>query len=187
MKKVPVGYLQECFELVGCRVIWKDRPLSHFKNLHGKRIYDSKTKGSEFGAPSEDGPNVYRLGSITYQGRQYNLKYHTVVWVLYFGVYPADRLDHLDGNGLNNAITNLREANAEVNAKNMTRTKLGESGVCGVYPTPSGKWSARASKTTQGKRVIIHLGVFANLSSAIAARLEWEKQNGYTNTHGRKK
>ena len=43
---------------------------------------------------------------------------HRVAWFLYYGEWPKENLDHIDGDRLNNKITNLRIANKQQNAWN---------------------------------------------------------------------
>jgi len=86
---------------------------------------------------------IGRQGSI--QGRYrtihapgVNLKVHRVVWLFHHGVWPRGSLDHRDGNTLNNAISNLREATAAENGQNKGRLKSNKTGKKGVTLTPGG-------------------------------------------------
>ena len=86
---------------------------------------------------------IGRQGSI--QGRYrtihapgVNLKVHRVVWLFYHGIWPKGSLDHRDGNTLNNAISNLREATAAENNQNKGRPKNNKTGKKGVTLTSGG-------------------------------------------------
>jgi hypothetical protein len=59
---------------------------------------------------------------------------HVVIWVLEKGAIPDGHVvDHIDGNGFNNNIDNLRCVNERFNAQNMKRMSTNMSGVCGVH------------------------------------------------------
>lgn len=63
--------------------------------------------------------NGYRVTYI--YGKQ--VKVHKVVWAMHFGCWPEFVLDHIDGDGLNNRIANLRPASMANNAHNRRSTK----------------------------------------------------------------
>lgn len=58
---------------------------------------------------------------------------HRVIWMMHKNVQMKTEqlIDHRDGNGLNNRITNLRIADKAINGRNM-RKKINCSIVCGV-------------------------------------------------------
>jgi hypothetical protein len=57
-----------------------------------------------------------------------SLKVHRVVWAMHNGEWPNGDIDHIDGNGFNNKIENLRVASKCDNAHNRRSTKsLGDS------------------------------------------------------------
>lgn len=69
---------------------------------------------------------------------------HHLAWYLYHGKWPQQNLDHIDGNGTNNRIDNLRLANAQTNSYNRGKNKnSGSSQYKGVsYNKNSKKWAA---------------------------------------------
>lgn len=64
-------------------------------------------------------------GYVLSNGRRYmkfndeHFAYHRLVWIYHYGNIPEDKeLDHVDGNSLNNDISNLRLANRIENNQN---------------------------------------------------------------------
>ena len=76
-------------------------------------------------------------------------------------------VDHINHNGLDNRGKNLRGCTHSENRANSILYNANTSGVTGVcWHKPAGKWRAVIGK--QGKQ--IHLGLFADINDAIAAR-----------------
>ena len=73
-------------------------------------------------------PNGYRY--IQLFGRKYAS--HRLVWLMEHGKFPDMFIDHIDGNKLNNHISNLREVSNKQNTENrgvQKNNKLGRKGV----------------------------------------------------------
>lgn len=93
---------------------------------------------------------------------------HRIVWVLHYGRWPEQNLDHIDGNPQNNAISNLRECNQVENSQNTRLNKRNSSGYTGVaYSRVSNCWRAQICH----QRKIKHLGLFRTKEEANAAYL----------------
>lgn len=88
-----------------------------------------------------------RYVDITLAGKRYRA--HRLAWVITFGYWPT-LVDHINGDGRDNRIENLRNTTPSVNAQNHTRvnTKNGKLPV-GVKLLASGNYQARA---TVGKK-----------------------------------
>jgi hypothetical protein len=82
------------------------------------------------------------------------------------------KVDHQDGNGLNNRRYNLRLATTQENARNAVTPRNNTSGVTGVHwHTKQQRWVARI--TIDYKKV--HLGSFIDFEDAVTARLAAEE------------
>ena len=86
------------------------------------------------------------------KGVQY--KAHRIVWAIFYGRFPLNNIDHIDGNKLNNSIFNLRDVSQAENCKNQhVRNK--DTGVVGVYLDNSTKGLKKKFTTSipyNGKR-----------------------------------
>lgn len=98
---------------------------------------------------------------------------HRIAWALYYGKWPKDQLDHVNGIRTDNRICNLRAATNAQNGKNLGLSKANKSGVKGVcFDKQTGKW--RAIIKVNFKQ--LNLGRYADLQEAIAARKTAEQQ-----------
>jgi hypothetical protein len=103
---------------------------------------------------------------VTVRGR--HLKCHRIAWAMVHGEWPAEQVDHVDGNRANNAIANLREATNAQNNWNINHRSLGASGYRGVQWNKADKrWRA---SITVNKRTI-YLGQFKTAEEASRAYL----------------
>ena len=71
-------------------------------------------------------------------------KAHRLAWLLYYGEWPKNVIDHINGNAADNRISNLREALQRQNLRNSATRNDNTSGVKGIsYHKQSGGWHAR--------------------------------------------
>ena len=119
----------------------------------------------------------YRRGRIF--GRAY--KAHRVAFALHHGAWPADQIDHINGDRTDNRIANLRSVDNATNGRNAARPVTNTSGHVGVvWHKARGKWQARIN--ADGKRK--HLGYFDDFDAACSARAAAEVKHGYHQNHG---
>ena len=92
-------------------------------------------------------------------------------------------IDHIDGNGLNNSINNLRCVDKINNQRNKRISKLNTSGKLGVFfCNTKKKWTAQIGIERHRK----HLGHFDSLDEAIQARSNADIKYGFHAVHGKK-
>lgn len=105
---------------------------------------------------------------------------HRVAWALYYGEWPAEDIDHIDGVRTNNRISNLRAVARGENNRNRGRSRRNTSGATGVTHA-DGKWRARIKARGQD----VSLGCFSDFGSAAAARKAAERNLGFHENHGK--
>lgn len=109
-----------------------------------------------------------------------NYKAHRLAFLYVRGEFP-NQVDHLNGDGADNRLCNLRPANSRINAKNHKLRHDNSSGLAGVYWVKNlGKWRAQITSKPR-----IHLGYFYSLFEAACVRKSAEKEYGFHKNHGR--
>lgn len=104
-------------------------------------------------------------------GKRYQA--HRLAWAIYYGNWPVDQIDHINGVKTDNRIVNLREATNAQNGKNLPISKRNKSGVVGVsFDAVNNKW--RATIKVNFKQ--INLGRFKKFEEAVAARQKAENK-----------
>lgn len=108
----------------------------------------SVKRGTLAGSKTSNGYIRIKLGKKEYLA-------HRLAWRLFYNSWPNSHLDHINGNGRDNRIFNLREVSVRENANNRWTHRKGR--LPGTSPaTGSSKW--RAYIVINGKQR--HLGCF---------------------------
>ena len=109
--------------------------------------------------------NEYAMRVDTTNDEREPIKMHNYIWNLKIGEIPEGKMvDHIDNNGLNNCIENLRLVTSQENAFNQTKRKTNNSGFKGVShyrqvdnryekPVTHEQWLASISITIDGKMI----------------------------------
>lgn len=125
---------------------------------------------------TRDGKTYVKVYS---EGRLYQA--HRLAFLYMTGRFPKDQVDHIDGNGTNNAWKNLRDATQAENSKNQRLQDRNTSGYTGVFwQTARRKWRVLISH----ERKRVHVGYFTYLEDAVLARNNAEEEYGYHRNHG---
>ena len=152
-------------------------------------LFETGSRSAEWRANNWNAKNAGRPAFTANDGWGYKtgavfgrlLKAHHVAWAYMTGGWPVLDIDHINGDRSDNRWVNLREVSRAVNLRNAKRKSTNTSGHNGVrWRADCGKW--RAEITLDGRNT--HLGYFADLESAVAARKAAEVGHGFTARHG---
>jgi hypothetical protein len=95
-------------------------------------------------------------------------KAHRLAWLYVHGEWPAEQIDHINGNKADNRLCNLRPATNRENARNKPAYKRNTSGIKGVsWSKVSQKWMAMV--TNEDGRYV-YLGLFTDKAEAALVR-----------------
>ena len=157
---------------------WLERPERYFKTVRTGTAWNDRYAGRVAGAHCPQGRTVYR--QIEISGAKHYA--HRLACLYVHGKLPDNQIDHIDGNGSNNWITNLRDVTHAENQKNKQIFSNNTSGCTGVgWDRRESMWHAQISISGKNK----HLGYFTGVENAIAARKSAEIEFGFHENHGR--
>lgn len=130
--------------------------------------------GEISGTLRPDGYRVMRLDSIQYRANRLAFLYMN-------GYHPEHVIDHINGIKGDNRWANLRHVTQGVNNKNTSKQANNSSGHTGIHITKGlGRFKARAKLNNKD----VYLGTYDDIEDAIAARVAFNKDNGFTERHG---
>lgn len=138
--------------------------------------------GAEIG-----GIDCHGYRKVKIKGRTYLV--HRLAWKLTYGVWPSNEIDHLDGNRLNNSLSNLRDVTKTMNQRNSRRRADNSSGIVGVSQIyhPTKYWMAQWFDGEKKSKwfSVAKYGEEAAKQMAIDYRAARVKElGGYTERHG---
>jgi hypothetical protein len=143
-------------------LIWRQRPVEHFKSYFASRCFNGQYAGTVAGYPNWKGHITIFLGKKAYYA-------HRIIWKMVTGEDPVDEIDHIDGVKSDNSLKNLRQATGAQNQRNRTKYKSNSTGFKGVsLDRAKDKYVAQIS--VDGKNM--HIGYFDSPEKAYAAYCE---------------
>lgn len=110
-------------------------------------------------------PNANKYLKIRINYKQYSL--HRIAWLIVYGVWPENQIDHIDGNRQNNKIANLRDVSGSMNQHN-------RKGFMGVVKNKNNGKPFRARIKVNGKEM--NLGRFDTAEDAHKAYLKAKRK-----------
>ena len=128
---VPIDYIKEClsYDSETGLFLWLKRPDNHFSPNQVQHGHNKHRAGTEAGSIK----NGYKSITITYQCKRYKYYAHRLAWFIYYGEWPKNQIDHINGVRTDNRIKNLRSVTVSENRKNAKLridNKSGRVGVC---------------------------------------------------------
>lgn len=135
---------------------WKHRPLDHFKNLQGWKLFHSRFAGKEVAWKATN----FRPQTLV-NGKAYPL--HRIIFKIMTGRDPAGVIDHINQDCTDNRWSNLRDANGRINRLNTKARADNKLGIKHVMER-NGKYLVAVG--IRGKS--IHVGSYESLETARA-------------------
>lgn len=121
--------------------------------------------------------------TVSFCGVKYYV--HRLAWFLHYGTWPTGSIDHVNGDGLDNRIENLRCVSHSDNMRNRKKHTRKHDLPFGITSRTSESAGTRYRAQVGVNGRCVHSKTFCNLDEAIAAREEMLKQHGYHSNHGR--
>jgi hypothetical protein len=158
---------------------WLPRCISLFKDERAWKIWNTRYANKEAFTAVVDGTGR-RNGAVF----GVNYQAHRVCWAVHHGEWPAQTIDHINGDPSDNRLCNLRDVSQEQQNRNLSIKATNTSGHPGVTKhTNANVWISRINLN---KRTC-HVGSFARYEDAVQARKIAEILAGYHANHGRSK
>lgn len=113
----PVEYLRQCldYDIESGALTWRERPRDHFSSDSHWRRWNGRYPGKEAGSRARES-EIWIYITVSLLGATYRA--HRIIWKMIYGADPTELIDHIDGDGTNNRIGNMRAANPTQNAQN---------------------------------------------------------------------
>ncbi len=129
----------------------------------------SRIRGKKVG--SNDGKG-YLVFQVKKDGKKSMVKAHRVAWLLFYGAWPFDCIDHINGDRKDNRIGNLRNASFEGNSQN--KRKAQENNKLGVLGVNIENGKFRAQIKIKGKKKTI--GRYETIEEASKAYINAKRE-----------
>jgi hypothetical protein len=132
------------------KFIWKWRDRKHFSNDRNCNMWNTRFANAVAGFDDGIGYQKIKVNGNIYLA-------HRLAWLLHYGVWPENEIDHINNVRDDNRIENLREATRSQNGRNKSSAKESSSKYLGVsWHKATNKW--QASIRVDG--TLYYLGLF---------------------------
>lgn len=129
---------------------WKERDLSEFTMSRIGKTWNSRFSGKLAGSKHKCPHHKTFYWVVKVNGQQF--KAHNIIWEMHNGRIPEGiTIDHIDQNGLNNCLVNLRLATRSQQNFNRSLFSNNKSGVKGIsYDKAGQRWRAKVGNKMVG-------------------------------------
>jgi len=179
-RELTPSFIAEClsYDPLTGELRWRERPRAHFASDAAFKTH-LRTKAGKLAGCLD-----LSTGYIVIGLSRKLIYAHRAAWVIMHGEWPSGDIDHVDGDRLNNAASNLRSVSHAENCRNSSMKSFNRSGAHGIgFAKREGKWRARIMRDYRD----IHLGYFSTREEAVRAREEASAAYGFHENHGRAK
>jgi len=157
--------------------VWRERVSNGSIPETKLRRWNDRFAGKPAGSVHQRPTTKYHI--ICIEGKPYQA--HRIAWAIYYNEWPKHQIDHINQNGLDNRIVNLRDVPKTINGRNRKLPSNNTSGYIGVtWSKIHNSWAARIGVNGSTKS----LGFFNTKEDAAAAYREAAKDLGFTDNHG---
>ncbi|CAL9964483.1 HNH endonuclease, partial [Vibrio phage K250 g1] len=155
---------------------WKHRSRDMFSTNKGFAVWNGKHSGKEAGCVHKANEKSYIRISIL--GKDYYA--HRIAILMVTGEMPKE-VDHRNGNGMDNRLSNLKPMSHIENMRNQKLRITNKSGVHGVgFVASRGYYSAKIKVNYKD----IYLGTTKDFFEACCLRKSAENKYGFAKNHG---
>lgn len=141
-----------------------------------------RTDGLRWKAGDRVGYPMHECGYLRVRVGAHDYQVHRIIWLIYYGEWPREQIDHINGVRDDNRICNLRDVDNKTNSRNQSLRETNTSGANGVCWFKARKvW--KVSMDLNGRRK--HIGYFKDFEDAVEARKQANIQYGYCEGHGK--
>jgi hypothetical protein len=165
------------------KLFWKERSAKYFKNPTHRKSFNNQWAGKEAltAITRRKSGQIARLRG-GFLGKKYCT--HRIVWLIYYGEWPKNHIDHINQDPTDNRIKNLRDVTQAENNKNKTLQNNSKTGYSGVSFYKRYRKYQVVISTNNIKK---HLGYYDTAEEAAAVRAVASINYNYHPNHGNEK
>ena len=165
------------------KLFWKERPVKYFKNPNYTKSWNAKWAGKEAltAITRRKSGHIARLDGCVLNKSYYT---HRIAWLIYYGEWPKNQIDHINQDPTDNRIENLRDVPQTDNVKNQSLHSNNKSGYTGVYFY---KKQNKYAADVRINGVTKWLGYYDTVEEAVAARAVANINYNFHPNHGNSK